>query len=84
MRVPLRFAVGMVKECVKIDDHTVALKLKYPFAPLAATLSMSLVSPISPAALEKYGEDVRQHPGGRRPLHSAGMGQGGPHRDGPQ
>jgi ABC-type transport system substrate-binding protein len=67
MRVPLRFALGMVKECVKIDDHTVALKLKYPFAPLGPSLSMSLASPISPAALEKYGEDVRQHPVGAGP-----------------
>ncbi len=67
MRVPLRFAVGMVNECVKIDDYTVALKLKYPFAPLAPSLSMSLVSPISPAAIEKYGEDVRQNPVGAGP-----------------
>ncbi|UCE54210.1 MAG: hypothetical protein JSV31_01850 [Desulfobacterales bacterium] len=67
MRVPLRFAVGMVKECVKTDDYTVALKLKYPFAPLAPTLSMSLVSPISPAAIEQYGDDVRQHPVGAGP-----------------
>jgi peptide/nickel transport system substrate-binding protein len=67
MRVPLRFALGMVKECVKIDDHTVALKLKYPFAPLGPSLSMSLASPISPAAIEKFGEDVRQHPVGAGP-----------------
>ena len=67
MRVPLRFALGMVKECVKIDDHTVALKLKYPFAPLGPTLSMSLASPISPAALDKFGEDVRQNPVGAGP-----------------
>jgi peptide/nickel transport system substrate-binding protein len=67
MRVPLRFAVGMVKECAKIDDYTVALKLKYAFAPLGPTSSMSLVSPISPAALEKYGEDVRQNPVGAGP-----------------
>jgi len=67
MRVPLRFAVGMVNECIKIDDYTVALKLKYPFAPLAPSLSMSLVSPISPAAIEKYGEDVRQNPVGAGP-----------------
>jgi peptide/nickel transport system substrate-binding protein len=67
LRVPLRFSLSMVKECVKIDDHTVALKLKYPFAPLGPTLSMSLASPISPAALEKYGEDVRQHPVGAGP-----------------
>jgi peptide/nickel transport system substrate-binding protein len=67
MRVPLRFAVGMVEECAKIDDYTVALKLKYPFAPFGPTNSMSLVSPISPAALEKYGEDVRQNPVGAGP-----------------
>ena len=67
MRVPLRFALGMVKECVKIDDYTVALKLKYPFAPLGPSLSMSLASPISPAALEKYGQDVRQNPVGAGP-----------------
>lgn len=68
MRVPLRFAVSMVKECVKIDNDTVQLKLKYPFAPLDATLSMALVSSISPAALEKFGEDVRQHPVGAGPF----------------
>jgi ABC-type transport system substrate-binding protein len=67
MRVPLRFAVSMVQECVIVDDHTVQLNLAYPFAPLDATLSMSLVSAISPAALEKYGEDVRQHPVGPGP-----------------
>jgi peptide/nickel transport system substrate-binding protein len=67
MRVPLRFAVSMVKECLKIDDHTVQLKLKYPFTPLAPSLSMSLVAPISPAAIEKYGEDVRQNPVGAGP-----------------
>jgi peptide/nickel transport system substrate-binding protein len=67
LRVPLRFAVGMVQECVKVDDHTVALKLKYPFAPFAAVLSMSLCSPISPAAIQKYGDDVRQNPVGAGP-----------------
>ena len=67
MRVPLRFAVSMVKECVIIDDLTVQLNLKYPFAPLDATMSLALVSPISPLALEKYGEDIRQHPVGAGP-----------------
>lgn len=67
MRVPLRFAISMVKEAVKIDDYTIQLNLKYAFAPLDATLSMAIVSPISPTALEKYGEDVRQHPVGAGP-----------------
>jgi peptide/nickel transport system substrate-binding protein len=66
-RVPLRFAVGMVNECVKIDEYTVQLKLKFAFAPLGPTISMSLVSPISPEALKKYGEDIRQHPIGAGP-----------------
>jgi peptide/nickel transport system substrate-binding protein len=67
MRVPLRFSVSMVSEVVKLDDHTVQLKLKYAFAPFTPTLSLSLVSPISPAALKKYGEDVRQNPVGAGP-----------------
>jgi ABC-type transport system substrate-binding protein len=67
MRAPLRFTVSMVTECVKVDDYTVTLKLKYPFAPFEPSLSLTLVSPISPAAIEKYGEDVRQHPVGAGP-----------------
>lgn len=67
MRVPLRFAISMVEDVVKVDDHTVQLKLKYAFAPLGPTIAMSLVSPISPAAIKKYGEDVRQHPVGAGP-----------------
>lgn len=67
MKVPLRFAVGMVEECVIVDDYTVTLKLKYPFAPLAPSMSLALVAPISPAAIEKYGEDVRQNPVGAGP-----------------
>ena len=67
MRVPLRFAVSMVKECVKIDDLTVQLNLKHPFAPLDASMSLALVSPISPTAIEKYGEEVRQNPVGAGP-----------------
>ena len=67
MRVPLRFAVAMVQECVKVDDLTLQLKLKYAFAPMGATLSMYTCSPISPAAIEKYGDDVRQHPVGAGP-----------------
>lgn len=67
LKVPLRFAITMIKECVVVDDHTIELRLQYPFAPLAQTLAMTLVSPISPAALEKYGEDVRQHPVGAGP-----------------
>jgi len=67
MRVPLRSQIIMIKEVKIIDDYTLRIELKYPFAPIAATLSMPLVSPISPAAIEKYGEDVRQNPVGAGP-----------------
>jgi len=67
MRVPMRFLIAMVKECTIMDDYTIQLHLKYPFAPLAPTLSQSVVCPISPAAIEKYGEDVRRNPVGAGP-----------------
>jgi len=67
MRVPLRFSIAMIKEVKIVDDHTLRIDLKYPFAPFAATLSLTIASPISPAAIEKYGDDVRQHPVGAGP-----------------
>ena len=67
LRVPLRFTITMVNEVVVVDDSTVQLKLKYPFAPLDQTLSMAVASTISPAAIEKYGEDVRNNPVGAGP-----------------
>jgi peptide/nickel transport system substrate-binding protein len=67
MKVPLRFAITMIKEVTLVDDYTVRIQLKYPFAPFAANLSLTLCSPISPAAIEKYGEDVRQNPVGAGP-----------------
>lgn len=67
MRVPLRFAIAMIKEVKVIEDHTLQIDLKYPFAPFVPTLSLTICSPISPAAIEKYGEEVRQNPVGAGP-----------------
>jgi peptide/nickel transport system substrate-binding protein len=67
MRVPLRFAITHIKEVTIADDYTIRIQLKYPFAAFAAHLSLTLCSPISPAAIEKYGEDVRQNPVGAGP-----------------
>lgn len=67
LRVPLRFAIGMIKEVKIVDDYTIQIELKDPFVPFGPTLSLSIVSPISPAAIEKYGEDVRQNPVGAGP-----------------
>jgi ABC-type transport system substrate-binding protein len=51
LRVPLRFAINMVKGATVVDDHTVKIHLKYPFAPFGPTLSFCILSPISPAAI---------------------------------
>ncbi|MEW6377436.1 MAG: ABC transporter substrate-binding protein [Thermodesulfobacteriota bacterium] len=67
MRVPLRFSIAMMKEVKIVDDHTIQIELKYPFAPFDGTLSLCTTSPISPAAIEKYGEDVRSNPVGAGP-----------------
>ena len=67
MRVPLRFLVNMIKDVSIADDYTLKVTLKYPFAPFGPILSQVIVTPISPAAIEKYGDDVRQHPVGAGP-----------------
>jgi peptide/nickel transport system substrate-binding protein len=67
LRVPLRFAIAMIKDVKIVDDHTLKIELKYPFAPFAPTLSLTITTPISPAAIEKYGDDIRQHPVGAGP-----------------
>ncbi len=66
-RVPLRFTISMLKESIVVDEYTIQLKLKYPFAPFMPTLSMFIAAPLSPAGLEKYGDDFRQNPVGAGP-----------------
>jgi ABC-type transport system substrate-binding protein len=67
MSVPQRSQINMIKESKIVDDYTIELVLSYPFAPFMPTLSMFILSPISPAAIQKYGQDVRQNPVGAGP-----------------
>jgi ABC-type transport system substrate-binding protein len=67
MSVPQRSQINMIKESKIVDDYTIELVLSYPFAPFTPTLSMFILSPISPAAIQKYGQDVRQNPVGAGP-----------------
>jgi peptide/nickel transport system substrate-binding protein len=70
-RVSLRFAYTSIKEVEVIDDYTLVLKLKYPFSPLISCLGIEVVSPFSPAAMAKYGEDIRRNPIGAGPFKLA-------------
>lgn len=67
MKVPQRYLITMINETKVVDDYTLEFVLKYPYTPFAPTLAMFVLSPISPAAIQKYGEDVRQNPVGAGP-----------------
>ena len=71
VKVPTRFLITQVEKCTVVDDYTVQLHLKYPFAPMPQTLSLGMSAPISPAAIEKYGKDLPLHPVGAGPYRLA-------------
>jgi peptide/nickel transport system substrate-binding protein len=50
-----------------IDEFTFAIHLTEPFAPLMANLSSLPLVPISPAAVEKFGDQFAQNPVGTGP-----------------
>jgi peptide/nickel transport system substrate-binding protein len=51
-----------------VDDYTVDLNLKSPYAPLPAVLSGRAGMMISPTALQKYGGDFGKNPVGAGPF----------------
>jgi ABC-type transport system substrate-binding protein len=67
MKVPQRYLINMITESKVVDDYTLELILKFPYAPFIPTLANFILSPISPAAIQKYGDDVRQNPVGAGP-----------------
>ncbi len=65
--VPLGWNLNPVKECLVLDDHTVLLRLKHPYPALGSILSLSLCSPVSLRAAERWGVNLRNHPVGAGP-----------------
>lgn len=59
--------LGPVKEVKVIDDYTVTLRTEKPYAPLVANLALWLCPILSPAAIEKYKEDIGRNPVGTGP-----------------
>lgn len=51
-----------------VNEHTVRIVLKEPFAPLLDALSQVYLAMASPAALEKWGEDYQMHQIGTGPF----------------
>ncbi|MEN6296831.1 MAG: glutathione ABC transporter substrate-binding protein [Rectinema sp.] len=57
-----------VKELKIIDDYTVKFLLKQPFGAFLNALAHPGALMLSPAALEKYGDDIGSHPVGTGPF----------------
>lgn len=57
-----------VKEVKVVDDYTVAIELFSPQTSFLANMAMVMAAPIvSPAALDKYGNNLNEHPCGTGP-----------------
>jgi glutathione transport system substrate-binding protein len=59
---------SVLEDVIALDQYTVAFELKAPYAPLLNLLSVSHSSIMSPASLERYGEDVAFNPVGTGPF----------------
>ena len=60
--------LGPVKEVKVIDEYTVVLRTEKPYAPLVANLALWLCPILSPAAIEKYKENIGRNPVGPGPF----------------
>ena len=59
---------NIVADVIAVDDYTVEFKLKKKEAPFIANLAMDFAAIVSPAAAEKFGEDLASNPVGTGPF----------------
>jgi len=64
----LSLSLKPVKEIKIIDDYTIALVTKKPYAPLLNNLALWLCPILSPTAMAKYKDQIGQHPVGTGPF----------------
>jgi len=62
------FMLGPYDHAEVVDDYTVKVYLKEPFAPLLDSLSQVYLGMASPAAIEKWGLDYQMHQVGTGPF----------------
>ncbi|MGM0421303.1 MAG: glutathione ABC transporter substrate-binding protein [Bacillota bacterium] len=70
------FLINKITEIEVIDEYTISLSTEEPFAPILAHLSHDFISIISPAAVEKYGDDVGSNPVGTGKFKFEGWSRG--------
>lgn len=61
------FTFGTINTIEVINEFTVKISLKEPFAPFLSNLAMHAASIISPTALKEYGADFTKNPVGTGP-----------------
>ena len=64
----LSLSLGPVKEIKVLDEYTIALITEKPYAPLINNLALWLCPIVSPAAMEKYGDQIGRNPVGTGPF----------------
>ena len=67
LKVPLRFMITMIDRVEVVDDYTVKIHLKYPYAPLDYVLSATISAPFSPKAVKELGDKLAVQPVGTGP-----------------
>ena len=62
------FVLGPYDSSRAVDDSTIELKMTRTYSALIPGLSTHGMSMVSPAAVQKYGQDFAQHPVGTGPF----------------
>ncbi|MFQ5854072.1 MAG: ABC transporter substrate-binding protein [Anaerolineae bacterium] len=63
-----RADMSVIESMEAIDEHTIAITLKHPFAPFLSVLTDRAGMIRSPAAVQKFGEDYTRNPVGTGPF----------------
>ncbi|MGQ0568659.1 MAG: ABC transporter substrate-binding protein [Armatimonadota bacterium] len=67
-RSPAAGQLTLVDRIDVVDQYTLRVVMREPFAPILDSLTDVNLSPVSPAAVAKYGPDFGQHPTGTGPF----------------
>ena len=61
-------AIGPYASSTVLDPSTIVVKFKDPYAPFLSSVAQSVLAPVSPEAVRKYGKDFGTHPVGTGPF----------------
>ncbi len=59
---------GPIQSAEVVDEYTVDIVTSVPYGPLLASMAMIYTGIVSPAAVEKFGDDYGRHPVGTGPF----------------